>query len=348
MKILDKQRIGWVCSYTPLELIYAANFLPYRIEGHSKPIETADSFIHPNYCQFVKSAIDNALDGKYEFLDGVVFVNSCDAMRRLHDVWKRYVPSKFTYILDLPMGESNLGVKYLKNEFKKFKLSLEKYTNKTIQEEDLRNGMKIFIESRSLYRKLDSLRTQEPPLISGEEMAGITSQFFKSNPKVWNEKIKKLIEEKKRTNLIIKKPRILLSGSPIHNIEFIKFVENCGLNVIYEDLCTGSKFFNLNIKNSADLYESLAEAYINRIPCARMMKINDRASNISELSHKLNIDGIIYHSLKFCDTYLYDVPRLKELLKEQDLKVLFIESDGMGSMNQLKTRIEAFTEIIKQ
>ena len=339
--------MGWVCSYTPLELIYAANFLPYRIEGHSKPIGAADSYIHPNYCQFVKSAIDNALEGKYDFLEGVVFMNSCDAMRRLHDVWKRYIPSKFNYILDLPMGESNLGVKYLRNEFHKFKLALEKYNNKTIQEEDLKEAIKLFNESRSLYWKLDSLRTQDPPLISGEEMTKITSQFFKSNPIVWNEKIKTLFKAKKQANLINKKPRVLLSGSPIHNIEFIKFVENCGLNVIYEDLCTGSKFFNLNIKNSEDLLESLSEAYINRTPCARMMKINDRASNIFKLSQKLNIDGIIYHSLKFCDTYLYDVPRLKELLKEKDLKVLFIESDGMGSMNQLKTRIEAFTEIIK-
>ena len=92
---------------------------------------------------------------------------------------------------------------------------------------------------------------------------------------------------------------------------------------------------------------SLSKAYINRPPCARMMKIEERAAYISKISQKFEIDGIIHHSLKFCDTYLYDVPPLRDLLNEEGLKVLFIESDGLESMNQLKTRIEAFTEMIK-
>lgn len=95
-------------------MIYTAGFLPYRIVGHSNPIENADSYIHPNYCQFVKSTIDVAIEGGYDFLEGVIFVNSCDAMRRLHDVWKKYIPSKFTYILDIPKGNSSLGAKDLR------------------------------------------------------------------------------------------------------------------------------------------------------------------------------------------------------------------------------------------
>lgn len=339
--------MGWVCSYTPLELIYAAGFLPYRIDGHSNPVKNAHSYIHPNYCQFVKSALDIAVDGGYDFLDGVVFVNSCDAMRRLYDVWKRFIPSKFVYLIDIPMGDSSLGLNYIKNEFKKLKLVLEKHSNKIIKEEALEGAISLFTKSRSLYRKLNSLRLESPPLISGKEMMDLTNEFFNTDPIIWNENNKDLLEKRREINPINNKPRVLLSGSPIHNVEFIDFIENCGLNVIYEDLCTGSKFFDLDVPKSKDLLESLSKAYINRSPCARMMKIEERAAYINKISQKFKIDGIIHHSLKFCDTYLYDVPQLKDLLNEKDLKVLFIESDGLQSMNQLKTRIEAFTEMIK-
>jgi len=292
-----------------------------------------------------------AIEGGYDFLDGVIFVNSCDAMRRLHDVWKRYVSSKFIYILDIPMGNLSLGSKYLENEFRKLKRELEKHTSSPIKEEDIKNAINIYNNSRSLYNQLNSLRMEKPPLITATSLMKITSDFFKVEPDVWNEKTKQLIEEiKSKTTKTEQKrnPRILLSGSPLHEIEFIKFIEEIGLNVVYEDLCTGSKFFDLNIKDSNNLISSLSEAYLTRTPCARMMQIEERAKNIISNSKKFKVDGVIHHSLKFCDTYLYDVPALKEILTENGIPVLFIESDGgLGDVNQIRTRIEAFSEMIR-
>ena len=347
----EKPKIGYLCSYTPLELIYAAGFLPYRIIGHFNPVKNADSYIHPNYCQFVKSTIDVAIERGYDFLEGVVFVNSCDAMRRLHDVWKRYIPSKFIYILDIPIGQSKLGLKYFRQELVKLKTALERQYSHKIEDESIGDAIDLFNESRQLFNTLNSLRTKNPPQISGKKIIEIVTEYFKSDPKIWNEKIKKSLKKYEKQELIdVKnnKSRIILSGSPIHDSDFISFIESCGLDVIFEDLCSGSKFFDLHVKKSKDLLSSLGEAYLNRAPCARMMNINERASYIFETSKRFNANGIIHHSLKFCDPYLYDVPRLKELLIEKGLSVLFLESDGsLGSLNQLKTRIEAFSEILK-
>ena len=347
----EKPKMGWLCSYTPLELIYAAGFLPYRIDGHSNPARVADSYIHPNFCQVVKSTIDVAIEGGYNSLEGVIFVNSCDAMRRLHDVWKRYVPTKFIHLLDIPMGQSSLGLKYIRKEFEKLKIALEKYTSHAIQDDSIEEAIDLFMESRTLFHKINFLRLKNPPQITGKEIIEISSDFFKSDPLLWNANIKTRLEnEWKDTPDAIgnTKPRIILSGSPIHDAEFISFIEECGLDVVYEDLCTGSKFFDLNINKSKDLLNALGEAYLYRTPCARMMKIEERAKHIVEMSKKFNTKGVIHQSLKFCDVYLYDVPRLKELLVEKDLSVLFIESDGtLGSLNQMKTRIEAFSEILR-
>ncbi|MFX0010273.1 MAG: 2-hydroxyacyl-CoA dehydratase subunit D [Candidatus Hermodarchaeota archaeon] len=349
---MEKKYIGWSCSYTPLELIYSAGFLPYRIIGHSNPPQNSDSYIHPNFCQFVKSTIDIAVNGGYNFLEGVIFINSCDAMRRLHDVWKRYVPTKFIHILDIPMGDLSIAVEYLKEEFSKLKFALEKHASIVISEQDITDAIKVFEESRRIYSRLNSLRTENPPLISGTELMSITSEFFKTEPKIWNEKTLSILEkvkQERKNKITNNNPRILLTGSPLHEIDFISFIEEIGLNVVYEELCTGSKFFDLVVEESQDVVASLSKAYLNRTPCARMMKIKERAEQIYRVADKFKIDGVIHHSLKFCDTYLYDVPRLKTLLTEKGLNVLFIESDGgLGNINQMRTRIEAFSEIIKK
>ena len=270
-------------------------------------------------------------------------------MRRLHDVWKRYVPTKFIHILDIPMGNLSIGANYLKEEFTKLKIALEKHASIAISDKDIKKAIEIFKESRFLYNQLNSLRTKNPPSITGTDLMKITSDFFISDPKVWNDKTRSILEKVKTQNgTMNNNPRILLSGSPLHEIDFISFIEEIGLNIVYEDLCTGSKFFDLVIKESQDMLASLSEAYLNRTPCARMMQITERAEQISKTAEKFKVDGVIHHSLKFCDTYLYDVPALKTMLKEKGLNVLFIESDGgLGDANQIRTRIEAFSEIIK-
>ena len=273
-------------------------------------------------------------------------------MRRLHDVWKKYIPSKFTYIIDIPMGHSSLGYKYFRNEFEKLKIALENHTSQKIKDEMIEEAIDTFMESRSLFQNMNSLRLENPTQINGSEIVKITLDFFKADPKSWNERMRERIANNSIRTTKSKdynKPRIVLSGSPIHDVDFVSFIENSGLNVVYEELCTGSKFFDMKIDKTQDPLESLSRAYINRTPCARMMKIEERAEKLIEISKKFNTNGIIHHSLKFCDTYLYDVPRLRELLIEKELSVLFIESDGtLGSLNQLKTRVEAFSEMIKK
>ena len=249
------------------------------------------------------------------------------------------------------MGNLSLGANYLKEEFNKLKIALEKHASIVIKDEDIRNAIEIFNESRLIYNQLNSLRMDEPPSITGTDLMNFTTDFFITEPKIWNDKTKGILEKMKLDSKDVAKndnPRILLSGSPLHEIDFISFIEETGLSVVYEDLCTGSKFFDLVIKDSPDLLASLSEAYLNRTPCARMMQINERADKIYKTAEKFKVDGIIHHSLKFCDTYLYDVPALKKILNEKGLSVLFIESDGgLGDINRMRTRIEAFSEILK-
>jgi len=57
--------------------------------------------------------------------------------------------------------------------------------------------------------------------------------------------------------------------------------------------------------------------------------------------------GVIYASLKFCDAYLYDFPRVQERLLKESIPVLRLESDyADGNTGQVLTRVEAFLEML--
>jgi benzoyl-CoA reductase/2-hydroxyglutaryl-CoA dehydratase subunit BcrC/BadD/HgdB len=95
------------------------------------------------------------------------------------------------------------------------------------------------------------------------------------------------------------------------------------------------------------LLTSMARRYLDRHPCARMVDGGRRYDLLLEASQAVGSRGVIYASLKFCDAYLYDFPRVQERLKAAGMPLLRLESDySDGHVGQLLTRVEAFLEML--
>ena len=74
-----KKVIGYLCLYPPVELITALGLVPFRIFGDmSEPITAADRVSTTVVCPFLRSILDLALKGKFDFLDGTVGAHTCD------------------------------------------------------------------------------------------------------------------------------------------------------------------------------------------------------------------------------------------------------------------------------
>jgi benzoyl-CoA reductase/2-hydroxyglutaryl-CoA dehydratase subunit BcrC/BadD/HgdB len=65
------------------------------------------------------------------------------------------------------------------------------------------------------------------------------------------------------------------------------------------------------------------------------------------MCEEFKIDGIIYHVLKGCVSYDFELSRVEKTMKERDIPVLRIETDyNPEDIEQLRTRIEAFVEVL--
>jgi predicted CoA-substrate-specific enzyme activase len=87
-----------------------------------------------------------------------------------------------------------------------------------------------------------------------------------------------------------------------------------------------------------ELMEWYAAELIGQLPCMRMAD----ASRRRELTEDPCLEGIIYHTVKFCDYYGFEYEQLR---RRTDVPMLKIETDfTMQSLGQLSTRIGGFVE----
>jgi benzoyl-CoA reductase/2-hydroxyglutaryl-CoA dehydratase subunit BcrC/BadD/HgdB len=342
----DKPLIGWVCSYTPEEIIMAAGCQPLRLSGSGEPVKRADAYLHANLCPYVRGVFDQALEGAYQ-LDGVVFVNSCDAMRRLYDVFRLYLKPRFSFMLDMPRSESSASLVHYAAQLRGLLAALGEAFSVASSEERLLEAIRAVNRTRSLLQTLYGYRKGERPAISGKESLSLVMQATKS-PKVdFNRWLEGYLARMEGRGKADSKPRLMLSGSIIDRLEIIDLIEETGL-VVVEDLCTGHRYLHGLVREEGDLFESIARRYLQRVPCSRMTGLGRRLAYIKELVEEYRVEGIIYHALKFCDQFQYDYPALKEELEDMGIPLLYLEGDyTAGGFGQVKTRVQAFVEMLK-
>ena len=67
---------------------------------------------------------------------------------------------------------------------------------------------------------------------------------------------------------------------------------------------------------------------------------------IKNLIHDFNVQGVFLVQEKFCDPHEFDIPYLEEFLKKNDIPCYFIEFDVTFHAGQIRTRVEAFMEML--
>jgi len=83
-----KKVLAAVCSYTPVEVIHAADALSFRVFGTTGDFSLADGHLQAYCCALVRGILNDVLAGKLGAIDGAVFPHTCDSMRRLSDIWR--------------------------------------------------------------------------------------------------------------------------------------------------------------------------------------------------------------------------------------------------------------------
>lgn len=348
----EKQRfIAYSCSYAPIQLINAAGYVPYRILPEKTVKERAGVFMHDNLCSHVKQILNRGISNELPELDGIVFVNSCDAMRRLSSAWKAARPLDNVFVIELPSVINNTAIEFFAQEFIRFADKLSQWSDKKISIEDV---IKSISQYNELVDLIKQLQVHVQNLSVDLDYRQLQEFYFFTNTNTLAKSItfaKELLSNTKEIRNRNGVP-VYLFGNIHPTIEMCEQLKLCGVNIIDDNLCTGSgSWYHVESQYSTDIYTAMAKSFLTEKPCARIVDTNDLyrlARNILSRAQAVNVKGVIGYTLKFCDPFLAYMPVIREILREASLPLLVLEGDcTSGLSGQQQTRIEAFVERIR-
>jgi bzd-type benzoyl-CoA reductase N subunit len=345
-----KKVIGWMCTYVPEEVIHACGILPFRVFSDVKEIKGADAYLHINTCSYVRSCFEMVLQDKYEFLDGFVACASCDPMRRCYDTWDHYFKKPLNFILAPSPKNTPQGRELFEKEIRRFIKQIEEVEGIDVTVDSLRHSIEVYNRSRRLLAEIYEAKKGDNVPVSGAETLEIVRLAARMPRETYNELLEEIVGEiKNRPERDNSGVRILISGSEIDYPGFIQLIEELGGIVAMDDLCTGNRYFWMEVEEGVEPVKALATRYMDRPPCARMIPWTDRAEYIGDLIKEFRIDAVILESLKFCPPFGFQKPLLKGKLEAEGIPVLELELEhGDASIGQIKTRVEAFLEMLRR
>jgi benzoyl-CoA reductase/2-hydroxyglutaryl-CoA dehydratase subunit BcrC/BadD/HgdB len=203
------------------------------------------------------------------------------------------------------------------------------------------------------------LRANSPSPISGLDALLIYQISFNDDVKRFTAKVNELCDEldecvRKGEGVESKdSPRLMISGCPmaIPNWKVHNIAQTAGASVVVEESCVGTRYFTDLVEPKGeslhDLLWAIVEKY-SQIPCACFTPNDKRIESVTKLAKQFKAEGVIYYTLQNCHDYNVEGVKVERALKAKDLPMLKIETDyAMGDSEQIKTRIEAFLEIIQ-
>ncbi len=354
-----KKVIGTFCVFVPEELTLAADAIQVGLcAGAEAGKEQAEKIVPRNTCALIKSFIGFKLARLCPFTEScdlIVGETTCDGKKKAYELFGEYVPM---YVMEVPQQKNINDRELWKAEVLRYKDKLEELTNNKITSEGLKKAIKTVNDKRRVLQRLNRLRSAVPTPISGRDVLLINQISFYDDPVRFTQKIGELCDEMEKKieakEGIVPKdtPRILVSGCPmaVPNWKLPYLIESSGAVVVGEESCIGTRNTRDLVEESGETLEEMIDAIVERylkIDCACFTPNNERLEHIVSLARELKVDGVIHYNLLFCQPYAQESIKVERVLREKNIPFLAIETDySMEDVEQLKTRVEAFVEMI--
>lgn len=341
-----RRMVGYMCSYVPEELLYAAGLLPVRLIGRAQRISKADRHLQTYCCSHVRGFQEDFLDGAYSALEGVMFAHTCDTMQSFFDIFRFNNPKLFTHNMNFPVRiDTPASFDYALAEFRRMKARVESHTGAPIDAAKLADAVEVYNENRRLLERMYEVHSADPGVFSSVTLLRTVLASMFSDKRELNPKLKAFLEEVKPGGGATLK-RLVLAGPVNINEEIYDLADEFGAAVVDDDVCTGRRYFHGAAAGPSD--EQITRRYYDRPHCPSKHKgTTARGEYILDLARRAKADGVIFLQLKFCDPHSFDYPYIRDMLEKAKLRTHLIEVEQtVAPSGQLRTKMQAFVETL--
>lgn len=351
---------GTFCVFVPDEIVVACGGAVTGLCGGSQFwVPDGEKVLPSAMCPLIKASL-GAHFGKtcpyFSVADVYVGETTCDGKKKAYEILGA---DKQTYVMDMPQMKRPQDIEKWTGEIAAFAAEVERITGRTLTAEALADAIKLINEKRrALARVYEARKATNCIPISGKDALLMTQIAFFDDPARCAEMANKLADELEQrvadgvSVFPAGTKRILVTGTPlaIPNWKLHHIIETSGAAVVCEEMCTGTRYFENLVDESATTlegqFQALSERYMKN-NCACFTPNPGRVADIVRLAKEYQVDGVIDANLKFCTLYDVEKSSVAEALEAEGVPVLGLETDYTDNdAGQLRTRIQAFVEML--
>jgi len=352
----DVKKVGYLCTYTPIELLSASGATYTRLVKCGEPdvVSQGERITKAVFCDLTKSLLGHfaTKDPVHQATDQVVTFYTCDSMRATSQAINNFYKPCNGYIVPR-VGERPGSRSFFRKEILTFRSDLEKLTSKEVGDDEIAAKIKLYNKIRRFIREISALRKRDDPPLSGREFLEITRAFYLLEPEILALKLEDLYHRLAAVPAVGKpRFRLMMCGGVVADGDrrILDLVENdIGARIVVEDHCTGLTPFIHDTDEQSDPWQALANAYLDQAPCARQSPLDRKVDFSLSLAKDYRVDAVLYTYLKFCPCYGLTKNKFIRKFQDAGIPVLELATDySVGDIGQIRTRLDAFVEVLAE
>ena len=346
--------VGVLCNFVPEEFILAVGAIPLRLCSQDSACAAAgDRSLPADVCPLIKSIAGSCFNGLPARLDLIVIPATCDGKIKLTELLNLVSD---TFLLDLPRNAAYPErTDLVTRPFEELWQHLKQRYKPNAGRRELLQACALTNRRTNAFRALFEFRAAYPGAINAFDYFALASASNFLEPEAWISATEAVLAEaRKHRPTRMPGHRILLAGSPIMfpNFKLLELLQEADCDVAADLLCSAyGRLYDpvvVDEETESALIRAIALRAVAPSLCPCYPGINKSTDRMLDLVAEFRLDGVIYHQLRLCQVFDLQAAALRQILKDRTIPALFLKTDlGREDRGQLKTRIEAFLELMK-
>ncbi len=355
--------LGYTCYHIPEVLLNCGNCFSVRLRApRTGSMDIATYYMSNFLCGYSKAILERAIEGGYNFLNGILASETCSEMNRSleHFELLDLVPEEkfFITFLDAPFKIAEHTVKHYVKQARIH--ILDKMTDiygVDTSDEALLKAVEEHNEVCRIMTEIGDLRKAENPVITGYEYHILNLITYCCPKALILPKLRETLEELRTREPDAKKKyraKIVVVGSEMDDPDFTALIEDSGALVVADRYCFGALpgRQEIIIEEGKDVLTQICLHYMKTSQCPRFMsheKIQERRDYVKNLVEEYHADGVMYEQIKFCEYWGYERALASHIMNnEYGVPTAAVDRQYTASASgQLRTRVQAFVESLE-
>ena len=349
--------IGYMPVYVPREIVHAAGMLPLGILGGGADMEVihGDAFYQSYICRIPRSTIEMAINGKLDFVDGMMFPSICDVIRNLSGIWKLLFKDKYVRYFDAPQNfREEVGGVFYANEMRELRDGLAKLGGREISDDDMRRSIAVYNENRRWVNRVYDFRAAFPWKAPSAEVYLLMRAGMVLPPEEHTLLMREYLAAAEAANRPMRDNcRVVLTGTFCEQppLNLIKSLEMSGCYIVDDDLMLISRWLLEDVPTEGDPIENLSRAFLRHsaeTAAKYEPDVAKKGSYLIDTVRKRKADGVIFAAPSFCDPALLDKPMIISRIEPLGIPYIHIQyAENSSQMQPIREQSGTFADSIK-